>query len=158
MKRYNLEKTTGGFKTIDRIRCDNCNGHDNHFFEITVRDCVDDREIMFYTCFNCNIKLFLLELYCEFAVEKGVKLKLVTIIDRNTKKTNHKREPVSLGLRYKVLKKHNFKCNSCGISASECQIEIDHINPVCNGGKGNIENLQPLCFECNRGKGGKVYE
>ena len=33
--------------------------------------------------------------------------------------------------------------------------EIDHIIPVCKGGKNDIENLTTSCNPCNNRKGGK---
>lgn len=35
--------------------------------------------------------------------------------------------------------------------------EIDHINPVSNGGGDSISNLQPLNWENNADKGDKLY-
>lgn len=66
-----------------------------------------------------------------------------------------KRDP-SLSLRFLVLKKNNFCCIACGRSPATVtglQLEIDHINPWSKGGKTIEENLQTLCFDCNRGKG-----
>ena len=37
-------------------------------------------------------------------------------------------------------------------------IEMDHINPVSNGGHSQESNLQPLCRPCNRSKGSKTME
>ena len=37
----------------------------------------------------------------------------------------------------------------------KCGWEIDHINPVSNGGTDNIGNLQPLFWENNRAKSDK---
>ena len=41
-------------------------------------------------------------------------------------------------------------CQNCG---STKNLTIDHIIPVLFGGKDNEENLQCLCFKCNRKKG-----
>lgn len=39
--------------------------------------------------------------------------------------------------------------------APDVVLEIDHINPVANGGDNDIMNLITSCFDCNRGKGKK---
>lgn len=39
-------------------------------------------------------------------------------------------------------------CVSCGKPADT----IDHIIPVSKGGTNDIENLQPMCWPCNRSK------
>jgi hypothetical protein len=35
-------------------------------------------------------------------------------------------------------------------------LEVDHIIPVAEGGKGSTDNLITACFDCNHGKGAKV--
>jgi hypothetical protein len=59
------------------------------------------------------------------------------------------------GLRYKVLKRDNFKCVTCGSSPANNTgtiLHVDHIIPFSKGGKTTIDNLQSLCQECNLGK------
>ncbi|GAA4736934.1 hypothetical protein GCM10023229_14370 [Flavisolibacter ginsenosidimutans] len=51
--------------------------------------------------------------------------------------------------RYKVLKRAQFRCELCGISASEKALEVDHILPVNLGGKDEEDNYQALCYSCN---------
>lgn len=68
-------------------------------------------------------------------------------------KENKKREPVGLSKRYKVLSRDGFQCVLCGASGKDAKLEIDHIIPVFKGGSSVIDNLQTLCFKCNRGKG-----
>jgi len=70
-----------------------------------------------------------------------------------TKKT--KRDP-SLALRFFVLQRDRFCCVACGRSpatVSGLVLEIDHVIAWVNGGETIEENLQTLCFDCNRGKG-----
>ena len=68
----------------------------------------------------------------------------------NTKETQKlERNGVSFKLRWTILKRDNFKCVACG---SSDKLEIDHIIPIVKGGKSTEENLQSLCFKCNRGK------
>ena len=65
----------------------------------------------------------------------------------------NKRKPISKKIRFEVFKRDNFTCQYCGKSAPDVVLEIDHINPVKNGGDNNIMNLITSCFDCNRGKG-----
>lgn len=70
-----------------------------------------------------------------------------------TKRT--KRDP-SLALRFFVLKRDRFCCVACGRSPATVAglvLEIDHVFPWSKGGETIEENLQTLCFDCNRGKG-----
>jgi 5-methylcytosine-specific restriction endonuclease McrA len=55
-------------------------------------------------------------------------------------------------IRYFVLKRDNFRCVKCGNTASDCPLEVDHIQARCNGGSTVPENLQTLCTFCNQGK------
>ncbi len=65
-----------------------------------------------------------------------------------------RRSGLSPKLRWKILKRDNKKCCTCGASAQDgAVLEVDHIKPVIDGGSDNEENLQTLCFDCNRGKG-----
>ncbi len=71
----------------------------------------------------------------------------------STKRT--KRDP-SLALRFFVLKRDSFCCVGCGRSPATVAglvLEVDHVSPWSRGGETIKENLQTLCFDCNRGKG-----
>jgi HNH endonuclease/Homing endonuclease associated repeat len=68
------------------------------------------------------------------------------------KRTN--RDP-SLALRFLVLKRDSFCCVACGRSPATVAglvLEIDHILAWTRGGETVADNLQTLCFDCNRGK------
>lgn len=62
------------------------------------------------------------------------------------------RKQISKKLRFEVFKRDSFTCQYCGRSAPDIILEIDHINPVKNGGDNDILNLITSCKDCNRGK------
>jgi 5-methylcytosine-specific restriction endonuclease McrA len=62
-------------------------------------------------------------------------------------------------LRGKIKVRDNYTCQSCGISThveKHLLLEIDHIIPLSKGGETTEENLQALCWKCNRTKGSKI--
>ncbi len=63
--------------------------------------------------------------------------------------------PISGSIRYEVLKRAEFRCELCGISAEEKSLEVDHIHPKSLGGKDDLSNYQALCYSCNASKGNK---
>ena len=64
-----------------------------------------------------------------------------------------RRGNISLSLRFAVLQRDKSRCVLCGASASTgATLEIDHVIPISKGGDDSINNLQTLCYECNRGK------
>ncbi len=63
-----------------------------------------------------------------------------------------KRENLSIRKRFFVMKRDSFACVLCGASGHGVRLEIDHKIPFSQGGDDSIDNLQTLCFDCNRGK------
>lgn len=64
-----------------------------------------------------------------------------------------KRKPIKPSLRFEILKRDDYRCQMCGVTAKDgAALEIDHITPVAKGGTNNADNLQVLCRECNAGK------
>lgn len=64
-------------------------------------------------------------------------------------------------LRDAIKARDNFTCCFCGNSTEKepnLLLEIDHIIPVSKGGCTTEENLQTLCWKCNRSKGNKVIK
>lgn len=62
-------------------------------------------------------------------------------------------------LRQKIKERDNYACRKCGVSISQephLLLEIDHIIPVSKGGLTTEDNLQTLCWRCNRSKGAKL--
>lgn len=76
------------------------------------------------------------------------------------------RRRISPKMKQAILERDNYTCQICGISRGFLDhfipglgdyllLEIDHIDSVANGGTGKDEdNLQVLCWRCNRKKGG----
>mgnify|MGYP003139301238 CR=1 FL=1 len=67
-----------------------------------------------------------------------------------------KRKPISKKLRFEVFKRDSFKCQYCGQDAPDVILNVDHINPVKNGGNNSITNLITSCFGCNSGKSARL--
>jgi HNH endonuclease len=62
-------------------------------------------------------------------------------------------------LREKIKERDNYSCCKCNLSIEDEQnllLEIDHIIPVSKGGITSENNLQTLCWRCNRTKGAKI--
>ena len=60
------------------------------------------------------------------------------------------RKTLSVKKRFSVFKRDRYRCCICRISGIE--LEVDHKVPVAQGGSNALDNLQTLCFDCNRGK------
>jgi len=61
-------------------------------------------------------------------------------------------------LRFKILKRDNFRCQYCGRKAPNVELEVDHIVPKVKGGTNSSNNLITSCVDCNRGKGRSQLE
>jgi hypothetical protein len=71
---------------------------------------------------------------------------------------NEQRVALTKRMRFNVFKRDAFTCQYCGSHPPSVVLEVDHINPVANGGKNNIDNLITACFDCNRGKSDRLLE
>lgn len=61
-------------------------------------------------------------------------------------------------IRQEVLRRAKQRCELCGRSAKDMQIDADHIRPRSKGGSNDITNLQALCRTCNAEKGNRDDE
>ena len=72
-------------------------------------------------------------------------------------KPKHKtKREISERLRFKILLRDGFRCQSCGrspIKSPGIELHIDHKIPYSKGGETIPENLVTKCKECNLGKG-----
>jgi len=62
------------------------------------------------------------------------------------------RKTISPRTRYKLLRRDGFRCQYCGKTAEQTELEIDHIIPISKGGSDGYENLITACIDCNQGK------
>ncbi|MDA2893410.1 HNH endonuclease [Mycolicibacterium sp. BiH015] len=63
-------------------------------------------------------------------------------------------------LREMIKSRDKHTCQSCSVSVAaepHLLLEIDHIVPVSRGGLSTPDNLQTLCWRCNRSKSNKVF-
>ncbi len=62
-------------------------------------------------------------------------------------------------LRDTIKSRDGFACCFCGIGVKDephLLLEVDHVTPVSRGGLSVPENLQTLCWRCNRTKSNKL--
>ena len=62
-------------------------------------------------------------------------------------------------LRAYIKERDNYTCCHCGNSIyaePNLLLEVDHIIPISKGGLTQENNLQTLCWKCNRIKGAKM--
>ncbi len=63
---------------------------------------------------------------------------------------------ISDRMRFRILSRGGFTCQSCGASPIKergVQLHVDHIKPWSKGGETVEENLNTKCKQCNLGKG-----
>jgi hypothetical protein len=78
---------------------------------------------------------------------------------RWTKSAAGQRALMTARLRGQIKERDRYACVKCGVSVAaepNLLLEVDHIMPVSRGGLSTPENLQTLCWRCNRSKGAKV--
>ncbi|WP_159805947.1 HNH endonuclease [Cellulomonas citrea] len=85
----------------------------------------------------------------------------VTLVEkiRWTKSAAGQRALMTTRLRSHIKERDNHTCRNCGVSVfmePHLLLEVDHILPVSRGGQSIPENLQTLCWKCNRSKGAKI--
>jgi HNH endonuclease len=62
-------------------------------------------------------------------------------------------------LRSLITTRDNHTCRYCSVSLAaepHLLLEVDHVIPLSKGGLSTLDNLQTLCWRCNRTKSNKV--
>lgn len=87
---------------------------------------------------------------------------LIKYMDEQVKYKNSAKAQRSLmtkKLREYIKRRDNYTCQSCSASTAQQDLlllEVDHIIPVAKGGLSTEDNLQTLCWKCNRTKSDKI--
>ena len=50
------------------------------------------------------------------------------------------------------------RCVCCGLQLTPSTVRKDHIKPIYQGGSDGVDNLQPLCEQCNSSKGPESFD
>lgn len=98
----------------------------------------------------CDIKITE-EVLCNVRNELSMKLS-------KTGHTKAQRSAMTSDLREAIKKRDNYTCCICGnsvLNEPNLLLEVDHIIPIAKGGKTEANNLQTLCWRCNREKSDK---
>lgn len=64
----------------------------------------------------------------------------------------------SFGEWQNLKAQYDWTCPACNKSEPEIKLTEDHIVPLSKGGSHNIENIQPLCMNCNQKKSTKIIK
>jgi hypothetical protein len=78
---------------------------------------------------------------------------------RFTKSAAGQRALMTAKLRHSIKTRDSYTCRYCSVSLAvepHLLLEVDHIVPLSKGGLTTAENLQTLCWRCNRTKSNKV--
>lgn len=62
-------------------------------------------------------------------------------------------------LREFIKRRDNYTCQNYYASVAQQNLlllEVDHIIPISKGGLSTKDNLQTLCWKCNRTKSNKI--
>jgi len=88
-------------------------------------------------------------------VESILEQRIAGYLDMRNPFGDSNQDAVPGSVRYEVLKRAKKRCELCGVTAQETQLDADHIRPRSKGGSNDISNLQALCRTCNAQKSNK---
>ena len=148
MELYQKE-TNAVWYTDKKLKCEVCGKRSKTVIEILTPEEDYKALVCWHNKKDCGRK----QLEKMFFKSDELLIRMIEFDGLTVKEKRH----TGLSLRHKVLARDGFKCKSCGATAEDSKLEIDHIIPYVEGGKTEEGNLQTLCFECNRGKRDNIW-
>lgn len=103
------------------------------------------------TKYDVTLDVPMLERFVNYIAEK-VKFKKSAVGQRRL---------MTPALRRYIIERDHHTCQLCGNSTAKepnLLLEVDHIIPIAKGGMTTVDNLQTLCWKCNRSKGAKIIK
>lgn len=97
---------------------------------------------------------------CDIEITTEILKDVQSEISARMTKSEHakmQRSAMTSDLREAIKQRDHYTCCICGNSVynePNLLLEVDHIIPVSRGGKTEADNLQTLCWRCNRRKAG----
>ena len=107
------------------------------------------------SCSNCENIFYVALFRTKY---NSIYFEIADLIPRATEQAKLQPEPIKRksikpSLRFEILKRDDYRCQMCGVTAKDgAKLEIDHITPAAKGGTNDADNLQVLCRDCNAGK------
>ena len=95
---------------------------------------------------------------CDIEITPNILKNIQAEISKKIERSGHsklQRNAMTTDLREAIKKRDNYTCCICGNSIYKepnLLLEVDHIIPISKGGKTEANNLQTLCWRCNRKK------
>lgn len=119
-----------------------------------------DRSMPEFNMYLRKIKMLLGVNNLDELNSKGYKITKIIKVERVYKsKSSYASNPryIRAEDRHNVFVRDNYQCKECGRNNKQTTLHIDHIIPVSKGGRGNFDNLQTLCFDCNMAKSTRIW-
>lgn len=123
------------YYTTEKMYCSKCGKRKTYILEIK------NKWLFCKNCFQWECTTMIDEFYLVRGIQQVIPPQAQRKIERSK---------MTLKKRYEILKRDNFQCVLCW---GRENLEIDHKIPISEWWKSIKENLQTLCFKCNRGKG-----
>lgn len=161
-----------------KIIIDNYKENYNQYIQNVPKYILDDDEAGFYSRLGLTIideNVLNVEYKFVYTSDGGMAQRSFTVPmneENITELINHLESKLSLEalakeqrtlmttkLRTHIKERDNYTCCQCGNSVyaePNLLLEIDHIIPIAKGGLTQENNLQTLCWKCNRNKGAKL--